>query len=129
MAVAKREMYNMEIGINASPSLLFNYISTPQGLSEWFAEDVNPVKQEKFEFSWDGTKQVARILKVIPNKSIRFQWEAGSEEEFFEIEIMKDEITNDVALIITDFTDSNDKKENMMIWESQVHQLKENIGA
>jgi uncharacterized protein YndB with AHSA1/START domain len=129
MATAKREQYKIEIGINASPALLYNYISTPQGLSEWFADDVNPVKTEKFEFTWDGSKQIAKVVKSIPNKLVRYQWEEGAPEEYFEIEIMKDEITNDVALIITDFTDSQDKKANMMIWESQVHQLKENIGA
>lgn len=129
MAAAKRELYKLEISIHASPSLLFNYIATPQGLSEWFADDVNPVKPDKYEFSWDGTKQTAKVIKTVPNRLIRYQWEDGSPEEYFEIEIMKDEITNDVALIITDFTDSSDKDENIMLWESQVHQLKENIGA
>ncbi len=129
MAAAKREIYKLEISIHASPNLLYNYIATPQGLSEWFADDVNPIKTDKYEFSWNGTKQTAKVVKTIPNRLARYQWEDGSPDEYFEIEIMKDEITNDVALIITDFTDSSDKAENIMLWESQVHQLKENIGA
>ena len=129
MAEAKREMYKIEIGIHASPALLYNYISTPEGLSEWFAEEVNPLKNQRFEFTWDGTKQIANVLKLVPNKLVKFQWTEGSPEEYFEIEIIKDEMTNDVALVITDFTDSHDKRENMMVWESQVHVLRENIGA
>jgi uncharacterized protein YndB with AHSA1/START domain len=129
MAQAKREMYKLEIAIHASPSLLYNYISTPEGLSEWFADQVNPLKNQRYEFTWSGTKQIANVLKLVPNKLAKYQWVEGSADEFFELEIMKDEMTNDVALIITDFTDSKEKDENMMLWESQVHTLRENIGA
>jgi uncharacterized protein YndB with AHSA1/START domain len=129
MVEAKREMYKLEISIHASPSLLYNYISTPEGLSEWFAETVNPLKNQRYEFTWDGTKQIANVLKLVPNKLVKYQWAEGSPDEYFEIEIIKDEMTNDVALVITDFTDSHDKSENIMVWESQVHVLRENIGA
>ena len=129
MVEAKREMYKIEIAIHASPALLYNYISTPEGLSEWFAEEVNPLKNQRFEFTWEGTKQIANVLKLVPNKLVKFQWADGSPDEFFEIEIIKDEMTNDVALVITDFSDSAEKDENIMVWESQVHVLRENIGA
>ncbi len=129
MAQAKREMYKLEIGIHASPALLYNYISTPEGLSEWFAEEVNPLKNQRFEFTWEGAKQIANVIKQIPNKLVKYQWAEGSPDEFFEIEIIKDEMTNDVALVITDFTDSHEKSENIMVWESQIHVLRENIGA
>lgn len=129
MAEAKREMYKLEISIHASPSLLYNYISTPEGLSEWFAEKVNPLKNQRYEFTWEGTKQIANVLKLVPNRLVKFQWTEGSTDEFFEIEIIKDEITNDVALVITDFSDSTDTEENKMVWESQIHVLRENIGA
>lgn len=33
--------YEIEFPINSSPQLLYQYISTPSGLSEWFADDVN----------------------------------------------------------------------------------------
>jgi uncharacterized protein YndB with AHSA1/START domain len=129
MAEAKRESYKIEISIHASPSLLYSYISTPEGLSEWFAEMVNPLINQRFEFTWDGSKQIANVLKLVPNKMVKFQWVKGPPDEFFEIEIIKDEMTNDVALVITDFSDSNEKEENIMVWESQVHVLREKIGA
>jgi hypothetical protein len=33
--------YEIEFPINSSPQLLYQYISTPSGLSEWFADNVN----------------------------------------------------------------------------------------
>ncbi len=129
MAEVKRELYKIEISVHASPALLYNYISTPEGLSEWFAEQVNPLKNQRFEFTWEGTKQIANVLKLVSNKLVKFQWVDGSAEEYFEIEIIKDEMTNDVALVITDFSDPSEREENIMVWESQVHILRENIGA
>ena len=33
--------YEMEFTFQSSPQLLYQYISTPSGLSEWFADNVN----------------------------------------------------------------------------------------
>lgn len=33
--------YELEFPINSSPQLLYQYISTPSGLQEWFADTVN----------------------------------------------------------------------------------------
>ena len=33
--------YELEFPIQSSPQLLYQYISTPSGLSEWFADNVN----------------------------------------------------------------------------------------
>ena len=33
--------YELEFPIQSSPQLLYQYISTPSGLSEWYADNVN----------------------------------------------------------------------------------------
>ena len=47
--------FELEFPIQASPQLLYQYISTPSGLSEWFADNVNS-RGELFTFIWDDQK-------------------------------------------------------------------------
>ena len=51
--------YELEFVIQASPQLLFQYVSTPSGLSEWFADNVNS-RGEVFSFIWDGAEEQAK---------------------------------------------------------------------
>ena len=114
--------------IKSSPNILFNYISTPSGLLEWFADDVN-VKGKRYTFIWDGEETNAELLKRVNGKYVRFQWEDSQEDEFFEMEIKKDELTGDIALMVTDYTDEDEAEEISMLWESQVQDLRNALGA
>ncbi|WP_373657448.1 START-like domain-containing protein, partial [Escherichia coli] len=38
--MSEKIKYEMEFPITASPQLLYQYISTSSGLSEWFADNV-----------------------------------------------------------------------------------------
>ena len=51
------------------------------------------------------------------------------DETYFQFEIIQDEITGDVALIITDFADAEEKEANTMLWNSQIHSLMHIIGS
>ena len=44
----------IEYIINTSPIILFSCMSTPSGLSEWFANDVN-IKDDMYTFFWERT--------------------------------------------------------------------------
>jgi hypothetical protein len=54
--------FELEFVIQASPQLLYQYISTPSGLSEWYADNVNS-RGEIFTFIWDGSEERAKLLK------------------------------------------------------------------
>jgi hypothetical protein len=62
---------------------------------------------------------------------VKYKWvtDDKKDETFFQFEIQQDEITSDVALIITDFATDEEKDENMMLWNSQVHNLMHHIGS
>ena len=119
--------YELEYTFNTSPSILFNRISTPEGLSEWFADDVN-LKKELYTFLWEGAEQEASVVQKKNNKYIRFHWEDEDEELFFEFRIHTDELTGDVALLITDFAEEGEKQDAIDLWDSQVSELKHAIG-
>ncbi len=114
--------------VKSSPNILYNYISTPSGLLEWFAEDVN-VKGKKYTFIWDGEQGEAELIKKVNGKIIRFHWDESGEEEYFEMEIRKDELTGDIALVVTDFADEDQAEEISLLWESQVQDLRNALGA
>jgi len=120
--------YELEYTINTSPKVIFNRLSTPSGLAEWFAEDVN-LKKGKFTFLWEGAEQIAEVISKKDNKYIRFKWEDDTEEEsYFEFKIHKDELTGDLALLITDFAEEDEKEDAIDLWDSQISELKRVIG-
>ena len=120
--------YELEYTLNTAPSILFNRFSTPEGLSEWFAENVN-LQKGKYTFIWEGTEQEASVLQKKTNKFIRFHWEDDEDADaYFEFRIHTDELTGDVALLITDFAEEDEKDDAIDLWDSQISELKHAIG-
>jgi len=120
--------YEMEFVIHSSPQLLYQYLSTPSGLSEWFADNVNS-RGELFTFIWDDSQEEARLLKKKSAEYVKFKWEEAPKDTFFEMRIVVDEITKDVSLMVTDFTDEDELEESKMLWENQVADLKHVLGS
>lgn len=117
----------LEYTLNTSPKVLFNRLSTPSGLAEWFADDVH-LKGKIFTFYWEGSEQKAEIVQKKDLQFVRFQWLDEDEEEYFEFEIRQDELTGDVALIITDFSEEDEKDDAIDLWDTQISELKHAIG-
>ena len=119
----------MEFPIQASPSLLYQYISTPSGLSEWYADDVNS-RGELFTFIWDGSEEEAKLLSKKNGERVKFRWEVDDETPYyFEIRIQVDEITKDVSIMITDFADEDELEEGKMLWDNMMSDLKQVLGS
>lgn len=126
-----RIKFELEIPLRASPKMLFPFLSTPSGLSEWFCDDVNS-RSELFTFFWDGSEEQARLLKKQMDKLVRFRWLSDEEDgldTYFEFRIEVDALTNDTSIIVTDFADANEVEEAKQLWESQIHELQHTIGA
>ena len=127
-----KEKYELEFPIHASPKLLFQYLSTPSGLSEWYADNVNS-RSEKYEFFWDDSSEEALLIKNKQNDFVRFQWLADDDDDYdkyyFEMRIQVDEITKDVSLIVSDFANEDELEESKMFWENQISNLKQVLGS
>ena len=123
-----KEKFELEITINCSPPVLYERLSTADGLSEWFADDVN-IKKGIFTFVWEGSPQDAEVVKESKGKMIRFHWLDEPDETYFEFKLQIDPLTKDLALMITDFADADEVEEQKMLWESQVHELMRLLGS
>lgn len=120
--------YELEYTLNTSPIILYPRLSTPGGLSEWFADNVN-LRKGKYTFIWEGTQQEASVVQKKANKFIRFRWEDDEEDDlYFEFRLHTDELTGDVALLITDFAEEDEKDDAIDLWDTQISELKQAIG-
>jgi len=123
-----RVKLELEYIINTSPTILFNCLSTPSGLSEWFADDVN-IKDDRYTFFWDGSEETAILKGIKKGESVKFQWEDDEDEDYyFEMTIKIDDLTKDVALLITDFAE-DEEDEAKLLWDNNVVKLKQAIGG
>jgi len=121
--------YSLEYPMNCSPLLLYPRLSTAGGLSEWFAENVD-INGKYFIFYWDNTSEKAETLQKRENSFIRFHWvEDEQEQTYFEFRIVTDELTGDIALVITDYAEENEKEAAAELWNSQVSELKHCVGV
>jgi uncharacterized protein YndB with AHSA1/START domain len=129
MTMSGKEKYELEYVINASPKVLFARLSTPGGLSEWFADDVN-LEGAILTFLWDNSSQKAELLYVKENRSVRFKWLDDTDPKaYFEFRINQDPLTNDVSLTITDFAEENEIEDAKGLWDKQISQLFSQLGS
>lgn len=120
--------FELEFVIQSSPQMLYQYLATPSGLSEWFADNVNS-RGELFSFIWDGTEEDAKLIKRKSDEFVKFAWEESDDDTYFEMKIIVDEITKDVSLFITDFAEEDEVEESKMLWTNQVGDLKQVLGS
>ena len=121
--------FELEFPIHASPQLLYQYISTPSGLSEWFADNVNS-RGEMFKFIWDGSEEQAKLITKKSGERVKFKWQNEDDDaSYFEIRIQVDEITKDVSLMVTDFAEDDELEDTKMFWENQISDLKQVLGS
>ncbi|MDB4015986.1 START-like domain-containing protein [Flavobacteriaceae bacterium] len=123
--------FSIEYDFQSSPQLLFQYLSTPSGLSEWFADNVNS-RGEDYTFIWDDTEEYAKLIQKKNNEKVRFRWMNDEEDQddcYFELKIVVDEITKDVSLYVSDFADEDELEEAKMLWNNLISSLKQVLGS
>jgi uncharacterized protein YndB with AHSA1/START domain len=124
-----RSRFEIEYTLNTTTRVLFDRLSTPEGLSEWFADNVN-VEGDIFTFFWDKVEARARLVHLKENKSVKFQWLdfADTETNYFEFRIQIHELTGDTALIITDHAEEDEVDDAKDLWDTQISYLRKVLG-
>ena len=125
--MAKKQLYSIEFPVRCSPVILYEFLSTPAGLQEWFADKVDD-RDNIFSFTWNGTTDKAEVLEKEQDKFIRFHWLHMPKDEYFEFKIEKSEVTNQTILVIKDFAEKKEIKDQSMLWDYQVKELFHRLG-
>lgn len=121
--------FELEFVVHSSSEMLYEFLSTPSGLSEWFCDDLN-IRNGIYTFIWDDQLQQARLLKTVDLQLVRFQWVDKTDGSYFEFRIQRDDLTNDISLIITDFAESvGERESSKLLWHSQIEKLMHVIGS
>ena len=121
------EKIELEYEVKTSPRMLYKMISTDEGLQQWFAKKVK-VNKDKFSFDWGGTIEEAQLLNKKENDHVKFRFLNKPDHTFVEFKIKVDEITKDVALVVVDFVDANEKEESKELWDKQIEDLLDTMG-
>ena len=128
----EKEKFQIEYPINSSKGVLFNCMSTPSGLSEWFCDDVN-IKKDVHTFIWDGSEEVARLVTKKKDEYVKFKWIETEEDDndgtYFELRIRVDEMTGERAIIVTDFAEEDDIEDARELWVAQLDRLRRVLGG
>ncbi|WP_289054479.1 START-like domain-containing protein [Carboxylicivirga marina] len=125
----QKEKFELEYIIKTSPAILFARLSTPSGLSEWFADDVN-LKGKIYTFVWEGSEQQAEQVLRKENKMVRYHWlDDEDDKAYFEFKINVDDLTGETAIVIVDFAESDEKEDAIELWNQQIDELKHGLGS
>ncbi len=128
--MAKKEKYQFEFLINVSPAMLYQYLTSPSALAQWFADDV-VFRGGNYVFIWGDTREKAKLARQKKNEQVRFQWldaDGNKTDYFTEFRIMVDDLTDDVSLLVTDFSDDGEE-ETQLLWENMIDDLRHILGV
>jgi hypothetical protein len=126
--MSKKVLYTLEYPVRCSPGILYDFLRTPAGLQEWFADKVDE-RDGVFSFSWNGSVDKAALLESEEDKFVKFQWLNQGKDEYFEFRIEKSEVTNQTILLIKDFAEKKEIKDQSQLWEYQVKDLFHRLGS
>ena len=129
-----KHLFNADFEINASKKMLYPYLFSPSGLSQWMADDVTVNEDKVFNFIWDDEDHMAKMVSHRTNQYVRFEFLPESEEDeddpaYFELKLEMNELTQSVFLKVTDYSDMDDTEELYDLWEGLVDALKETVGG
>lgn len=129
--MTKKVKFELEYVLRTSAKVLDKALTTPDGLSEWFSDNVK-VNDGVFNFFWDGSEEMARLISKKNGEGIKWQWIDDEEEgvdTFFEMKYTIDPMTKAVILSVSDFAENDEMDEVKRLWDSQIITLKRYIGA
>jgi len=129
-----KELFTAEFEINASTKMLYSYISTASGLSQWMADDVILDEDKNFNFIWEGEDHKAKMVSHRLNHYVKFEFTPLTKEDeedpsYFELRLEKSELTESVFIRINDYSDMDDMDELEDLWHGLVDHLKETVGG
>ncbi len=125
--MSKKQLFTLEYPVRCSPNILFDFLATSNGLQEWFADKVDD-KEDIFTFTWNGNADKAEVIDSEEDRYIRYHWLHTPKEEYFEFRIEKTEVSNQTILVIKDFAEKSEIKDQTQLWDYQIKELFHRLG-
>jgi uncharacterized protein YndB with AHSA1/START domain len=134
MATTTKKLFTADYEVHASIKMLYPYIQTASGLSEWFADDVTINPEKIYTFVWDHEEHKAVMGAHRINHFARFEYLPENEEDekdpsYFELRLEVNELTQTTFLKVTDYSDFDDLDELQELWDGLIEQLRKVVGG
>jgi hypothetical protein len=123
-----------EYEFNASAKILYPYLETAAGLSEWFCTNVTISDEKIYDFIWDGEHHYARQAFHRLNKGVRYLFldenkQLPEDGNYLDFQIETSEISQGLFLKVTDYSSETDENELQEMWDGLINNLKSIIGG
>lgn len=131
-------LYTAEFEFKASRKMLYPYINTPSGLSQWFANDVIVDEDKVFTFLWNGERARAQRVVQRVNRLVRFEFLDDSDaptsspetdKGLVEIRLEENDLTGEVFMSVTDSVSADSEEEFRALWNQMTDSLREIVGG
>jgi len=134
MVKGNKQLFSSDFEIHASIKMLYPYIQTASGLSEWFADNVKISPEKVFTFVWDNEEHKAMMTSHRTNHFARFEYLPETKEDekdpsYFELRLEINELTQTTFLKVIDYSDFDDLDELQDLWEGLIENLKKVVGG
>lgn len=126
--MSDKKKVTFDFPIKSSPGILFQFLTTTEGLTQWFADHVDSLEND-FSFFWDGYEEKARMILSEEDQMVRYRMEDSEENEFLEFKIEKSEISNSTILFVTEFVEDDEVADQALFWDTQINRLRSSLGG
>ncbi len=123
-----RVKFQIEFILRASPTIVYQFLTEPACLVRWFCDDAD-IEADYYVFSWNGSSQYAEVMEDIEDEIFKIHFLDSDEGEFLKFRIYRSEVTDQTILEITDFCDKGEEKDYSLLWESQISNMKKEMGT
>lgn len=115
----------LEYGLSSqSVPMIWEAIATAPGLTSWFADDVQATGKI-FSFSWGKHEsREAELINSRQNTYVRFHWLDDEPGTYFEMRILKNDLTSNYSLEVIDFADPDSDDDVRSLWDTSMDALR-----
>lgn len=118
----KKEVFEYELN-STSLGMIWDAISSAPGLESWFADSVT-VSGKTYCFSWGKHEsRTADLINCRQFTYVRFHWQDSLPGTYFEMRILRNELTGSYALEVTDFSEDTGTEDIRNLWDAAIDTL------
>jgi uncharacterized protein YndB with AHSA1/START domain len=132
--MSSKHKFVIEYEIHASVKMIYPYLSTANGLAEWFAEEVKTLADKTLDIIWDGQSHPAKLVSARTNSHIKYIFMPQNQEDeddptYLEFKLSHSEMMDTTFLKIIDYSEMNNDEDLKELWDNLIYDLRELLGA
>ncbi len=125
--MAEKVKLTIEYEFRASPNILYEFLTNPSHLAQWFADHCDK-NGDVYSFFWNGYEEKATVIDTKEPDFLKWQWE-DDEEKIIEFRLGKTDISNATILTVIDSIEEDEADDQELLWDSQIKTLRSIVGG